>query len=247
MKIFLRKLHRWLGLLMALQILAWMGSGLYFALFPIETIRGEHLTAPEVHPGAGALAGLLPPDQAWLAVTQALPAGAELLGLTLVQRMDAVWYRFEGRSNGQEFTRLVHARDGTLAPPLDEPGVRALAERTLVVPGRIESVEWVTAAGPGDEIRGRNFPLWRVRYVEPESLALYFDPWSGDLLARRTTRWRIFDFLWMLHIMDFDTRDDFNTPLLQVAAGLGFVVGLSGLVFWLLTSRLFRRRRVPQS
>jgi len=67
------------------------------------------------------------------------------------------------------------------------------------------------------------------------------------LLARRTTRWRIFDFLWMLHIMDFDTRDDFNTPLLQIAAGLGFVVGLSGLVFWALTTRLFRRRRVNQA
>ena len=45
MKKWFRKIHRWLGVLMALQILAWMASGLYFALFPIETIRGEHLAA----------------------------------------------------------------------------------------------------------------------------------------------------------------------------------------------------------
>ena len=43
MKLFFRKVHRWLGLLMAVQIIAWMASGLYFAVFPIETIRGEHL------------------------------------------------------------------------------------------------------------------------------------------------------------------------------------------------------------
>lgn len=33
-------------------------------------------------------------------------------------------------------------------------------------------------------------------------------------------RWRVFDFLWMLHIIDFDSRDDFNHPLLQIASAL---------------------------
>jgi hypothetical protein len=47
----------------------------------------------------------------------------------------------------------------------------------------------------------------------------------------------------MLHIMDFDTRDNFNQPLLQVAAALGLVIALSGVVFWAMTTRLFRRRR----
>jgi hypothetical protein len=48
----------------------------------------------------------------------------------------------------------------------------------------------------------------------------------------------------MLHIMDFDTRDDFNHRLLQIAAALGLIIALSGLVFWAMTTRLFRRRRV---
>ena len=41
MRKFLRKAHRWLGLLMALQIIAWMASGLYFSIFPIEVIRDD--------------------------------------------------------------------------------------------------------------------------------------------------------------------------------------------------------------
>ena len=72
---------------------------------------------------------------------------------------------------------------------------------------------------------------------------MYLDPWTGDLLARRTDRWRIFDFLWMLHIMDFDTRDDFNHPLLQIAALLGLIVALGGFVLWALTTPVFRRLR----
>ena len=55
MKIFFRKLHRWLGLLMAAQIIAWMASGLYFSLFPIEHIRGEHLTRDWPAPTAESL------------------------------------------------------------------------------------------------------------------------------------------------------------------------------------------------
>jgi uncharacterized iron-regulated membrane protein len=96
---------------------------------------------------------------------------------------------------------------------------------------------------PGSEIRGRQLPVWKVAYSEPEALALYFDPWTGDLLARLTTRWRIFDFLWMLHIMDFENRDDFNSALLQGAALLGLLVALSGVIFWAMTSRVFRSRR----
>lgn len=243
MKPFFRKLHRWLGLLMALQITAWMASGLYFAIFPIETIRGEHLTEPEGPPQAGALAGLIPPAEAWSSATGDMAGPLTLSRLELVQRFGATWYRVAGLAGGEPFARLVDASDGRRLARLDEAAVRELAEAALAVPGRIESAELLHAAPPGSEIRGRQLPVWKIAYREPESLALYFDPWTGDLLARRTTRWRIFDFLWMLHIMDFETRDDFNSPLLQGAALLGLLVALSGVIFWAMTSRVFRSRR----
>jgi hypothetical protein len=41
--------------------------------------------------------------------------------------------------------------------------------------------------------------------------------------------------------MDFEARDDFNTPLLQIAAFLGLVIALSGLALWAVTTRLWRR------
>src|SRR5688572_14605340 len=39
------KVHKWLALLMAVQILFWFVSGLFFAVFPIEQVRSEHLIA----------------------------------------------------------------------------------------------------------------------------------------------------------------------------------------------------------
>lgn len=244
MKPFFRKLHRWLGLLMALQIIAWMASGLYFSLVPIEVIRGEHLTHGDEPLGAEDLAGVVTPEAALSTTVSKLPAPPDSVEIRLVNRNGEAWYRISGSSGDRSFRRMVHGRTGELRAALDQQAALARADQLLRRPGSGARAEWVEQAPPGSEIRGRDLPVWRVSYSEPESLRLYLDPWTGDLLARRTTRWRVFDFLWMLHIMDFDERDDFNTPLLQVAAVLGLVVAISGLLFWLMTSRLFRRRPV---
>ena len=244
MKPFLRKLHRWLGLLMALQILAWMGSGLYFSIFPIEVIRGEHLVRPAPSIEAADLTGLLSPGEAWQQAVAGLPPPHEYSNIRLVSRWDQVWYRVAGSASGESFRRLVHATDGTLATPLDAEAAERLAASMLVEPGVHSATNWVESVPVDSEIRGRPLPIWEVHFSQPESVSLYLDPWTGDLLAQRTTRWRVFDFLWMLHIMDFEARDDFNTILLQSAAALGLIVALSGVVFWAMTTRLWRRRRV---
>ena len=60
-------------------------------------------------------------------------------------------------------------------------------------------------------------------------------------MAVRTGAWRLKDFFWMLHTMDYRGRDDFNNPLLVTAGVAAVWVGLTGL--WLLV-RVFRRRDV---
>jgi hypothetical protein len=38
-------LHKWLALIIGVQILFWFASGLFFALYPIERVRSEHRIA----------------------------------------------------------------------------------------------------------------------------------------------------------------------------------------------------------
>jgi uncharacterized iron-regulated membrane protein len=248
MKAVLRKVHRWLGLLMAVQIVAWMASGLWFAIYPIETIRGEHLTRPPEELQAGSKARL-PGDLAAPAdLHPALDthfAGDWTLSSAQLQRWNgAVVWRVSGSSRGQPFVRLVAGDGSGVLPGLTAATAEQRALDWLVAPGAVRSVEWIEAVEPDAEIRGRTPPFWKVSFSEPESLNLYLDPWTGEILARRTARWRVFDFLWMLHIMDFETRDDFNHPLLQLAALLGLIIAVSGVVLWAVTTPAFRRRRV---
>ena len=242
MKKWFRKIHRWLGVLMALQIIAWMASGLYFAWFPIETIRGEHLVAEPDMLSATDLEAVIPVSDAWRAAQDSLGGPAEPGAVSLIRSRGQSWYRFAGSLGEGVYVRLVNAHSGEVMEFMDAGLARAVATASLLAPGTVSEVELVTEPRPGSEYRGRELPLWRVSYTEPESLNLYIDGWTGEVVARRTARWRIFDFLWMLHIMDFQDRDDFNTLLLQLAAALGLVLGITGLVYWLMTTRLFRKR-----
>ena len=37
------KWHKWLALMVGLQVIAWASSGLFMSVVPIEKVRGEHL------------------------------------------------------------------------------------------------------------------------------------------------------------------------------------------------------------
>ncbi|MGL0160473.1 hypothetical protein O6128_23755, partial [Salmonella enterica subsp. enterica] len=62
---------------------------------------------------------------------------------------------------------------------------------------------------------------------------------TGERLATRHTLWRAFDVMWMLHIMDYRTREDIGNPLLRIAAILGLLLTVAGLVLsaWALRGR----------
>lgn len=232
---------------MAIQIIAWMASGLYFSLVPITEIRGEHLTSRADLPLKSQLNEMVSPAQLASLLNQHFGEDWILSSLELINIDGQNLWRIQGEAAAESFTRLIAPDGRNFVPRLSGEEAKTRAMNWLKEPVAPVSSEWVETVSEDSEFRGRALPVWRVRFSEPESLSLYLDPWTGELLARRTDRWRIFDFLWMLHIMDFDGRDDFNHPLLQVAAALGLIIALSGVIFWAMTTRIFRRRRKPET
>jgi len=67
------------------------------------------------------------------------------------------------------------------------------------------------------------------RACDARHTTLYVSPQTGEVVARRNDLWRAFDFVWMLHIMDYDEREDFNHPLLIATAATALLFVLSGL------------------
>ena len=54
-------------------------------------------------------------------------------------------------------------------------------------------------------------PFGRCNFDDKPKTRLYLDADTAELRAVRTKLWRVYDFMWMLHIMDYKTRDNFNS------------------------------------
>ncbi|HYI64579.1 MAG TPA: PepSY domain-containing protein [Allosphingosinicella sp.] len=225
--------HKWLALLMAIQILFWFVSGLFFAVFPIERVRSEHQIAKHAPVPVrleDAAAGL---QRLAAAGTQ---PGEKVELRTILGRPVALV------TGGEARPRLYDLGNGRLLSPVPAPLAVAIAEADHAGDLRASSVERVTEEFP--EYRGA-LPAWRVRFDDGANRSLYVAADTGTVTARRSTLWRAFDFLWGLHIMDFRNHEDFNTPLLIIATALALVMIVAGII--LFPSRLgynaWRRRR----
>lgn len=222
----IRQLHRWLGLIVAAQMLAWVAGGLLMSLLHLEAVRGADLAAPTPAMGEAQLSGLLAPSD--LALDQTQPIRSVDLALLIDQPV----YRVRHAKSAQ----LFDARSGQQLSPLSSERARAIAEADFLPEAAVLAVDAVTEAQPGVEFRGRALPLWRVRFDDKRNTALYVSAQTGEVVARRNDLWRVFDFVWMLHIMDYSERDRINNPLLNVLAATTLLFVLSGLLM-LVSSR----------
>jgi len=227
------KVHKWLALVMAIQIVFWFVSGLFFAVVPIERVRSEHMVA-EAQASPIALADAAAGLQR-VASAGALP-GERIELRTVMGRSMAIVAAAPGRP------RLYDLRSGRQLSPIPAILAVAIAERDHIGEDRAAGVELVTTASP--EYRGA-LPAWRVDFEGENAASFYVAADTGSVAARRSTLWRVYDFLWSLHIMDFKNHEDFNTPLLIVATALALIMIVTGII--LFPSRLgynaWRRRR----
>lgn len=227
------KVHKWLALLMAIQILFWFVSGLFFAVFPIERVRSEHAVA-EAAPVPISLAEAGQGLQR-IAAQGAQPGDKIELRAMLGRPVALV-------SGGEALPRLYSLATGRQISPIPGPLAVRIAERDHAGEVRASRVERVTEEST--EYRGA-LPAWRIDFDDGANRSLYVAADTGAVAARRSTLWRTFDFLWSLHIMDFKNHEDFNTPLLIVSTALALIVIVTGIVMF--PSRLgynsWRRRR----
>lgn len=226
-------IHKWLALLMAVQILFWFASGLFFAVVPIEEVRSEHMKAA-APPAPIAIAEAA----AGLARIAGEAPGERIELRTVLGRPVALVSPREGRP------RLYDLADGRLISPIPAALAASVAEEDHAGDERAVRVDRVTEEST--EYRGA-LPAWRVDFADGAERSIYVGEDTGAVTARRSKLWRVYDFLWSLHIMDFAGHQDFNHPLLVAATALGLAVIVTGMVLFPvrlgLTAWLRRRGR----
>ena len=90
------------------------------------------------------------------------------------------------------------------------------------------------AGNPPLDLR-KPVPVWQATLAD--GAHIYINRDSGEIEAVRTRWWRIYDFVWGIHIMDLQTREDAHNPFTIAFGSLSLLGALLGLVL------LFRRRK----
>lgn len=208
--------HKWLALLVGIQIVFWVVSGLFFTLFPIQQIRSENLIRPA---------------QAQTIDTATLASLASLRGN---QNALPTKVTIESRPIGQvvvaEFRDqspiLFDANTLQRLSPFNAEQASAVARAHVTLVSEPTDVTLVTAESA--EYRGA-LPAWRVQFPDG-GLSVYVAQNTGAVTARRSDLWRIYDTLWALHIMDWENHEDFNHPLIIIVTLITLLSVIAGIV-----------------
>lgn len=225
--------HRWLGYLVALQVLAWIAGGLLFSWLPFEAWvkGGDVLVKPrQVWPTNWAqTVGPLPTDK------------GELLGLQSVAT--AVGPALKLRYAKGE---LLLSAAGGVSPAPDAGRIADFARLLYKGSGRsVEVIRLHEAPRRLGLVRelGERRDVWMVRFDDAFKSRLYFDGASGEFLTVRNEAWVIYDFFWRLHLMDYRGGEDFNNNLLRAASAAAILLTCTGLALSAIALRRTWRRR----
>ena len=221
----LRRWHIWLGWIIGIPFLIWTVSGLVMVARPIEAVRGEDLLGE----APGLASGLAPV--------------APSIGPRPVSTL-----KLEQRANGPRWivtyadgeSRLADAVTGRLLPPLTAADAVQAVEARYAGTAKVGGVDRISGDNPPIDFR-RPVHAWRVSMSD--GTRFYVHAATGEILAKRTGWWRIYDFMWGLHIMDLETREDAHNPLL-----IGFaLVSLVTIILAIALLPMTIRRRAKKS
>lgn len=224
------RIHKWLALVIGAQLLIWFASGMLMSFLPIEKVRGDHLVNRNRQ--------------------QPIPHDVRLIEPTLLkvaakQPVDSVTYRMlDGQPVAEAAVqgrmRLFDAVNGRALPSVDANTAIRVARSAWIGP-RIPAAKASIVREESPEYRG-SLPAWRVAFTDVDATSVFVAADTGRIGGVRTGTWRLYDFFWGLHIMDWRNHEDFNTPWLLAFAIGGLVLGLAGTVLLIMRWPIQRRR-----
>jgi uncharacterized iron-regulated membrane protein len=215
--LFLRKLHKWLGLVIALQLVLWAASGVIFAWLDPNTVRAVD-SVRAIEPAVLASTSVKTEPASWLSDY----TSQDLYDVRAIALADRWVWRIELRDR----VELRDVEDGARVN-LDQDWLRRLALERYAGGGRLVAVTLQTKP---DIASRSSSAVWQAQFDDAQRTALYFAADDGHFIAARTATWRVYDVFWMLHTMDYVGRDNFNNPLIIAIGMAALWLSISGVV-----------------
>ncbi|MFX1705708.1 hypothetical protein PV783_17200 [Chitinophaga sp. CC14] len=245
---YIRKSHRYLGLILGIQFLLWTVGGLYFSWSNMDEVHGDFQKKPE---------SLLSASLQLISPTVALDNVHKTVGidsmssLQLIQILGKPYYQIRSMQavskgiahehSGHQQVYLIDATTGQIRPALSQQEAVDVAKMRFNGNPKVSSVEYLTATNGHHEYRESALPAYAITFEHPTATTVYVATELGTVQKFRNNKWRIFDFLWMLHTMDYQSRDNIGNILLRAFSIFGLVTVMSGFMLYAVSARWLKR------
>ncbi|MCH2535356.1 MAG: PepSY domain-containing protein [Bdellovibrionales bacterium] len=208
----------------------WTTTGLFMSFVPIEKVRSEHLVKKSEPMILKSFSSYLPIEKIVQKTSLHSPVEVKLVGL-----LQNYVYVIKQK----EKTDLFDAFTGEQISPISKDLAIEIAISHFMETAEIKNVGLVST--PITEYKGK-LPVWKIDFNNDENTTFYISSESGELLGRRSSLWRIYDFMWMFHIMDYKERENFSHWWLILSAFLAVFMSVSGvwLIFYSFRKRDFK-------
>ena len=216
--------HKWLSLIVGLQLLVWLGTGLYFNLMDHSKASGNEFRVHSHHEGNVAEFNLIPVSE----INSGSPLEARLIWI-----LHHPYYHFifdKGQHSYQKrHSKLFDAVTGKQFN-LSQEQVLTLAQNSYSGSGRLKTP--VHTQPPfSDHVRQQN-PMWQVVVEDENNTTIYLDSITGQILRHANDDFRLKDLMMKLHFMDYGNTGGFNHWLVISFAVATLLLSITGIT-WL--------------
>jgi hypothetical protein len=233
------QIHKWIALIVGVQVLGWVLGGLIMTAIPIEKVHGDqHAATPVLAPiDLKKLVSL----EKQLTLADQTDVGSATLKNT---PRGPIWVlKSAAGSEG-----WWNAYTGENIDEIKAPEARRYAMMAYKGAGKLTGVDYEEVAPKEAQVSG---PLWRASFADAEHTRLYLDAFTGEVISRRSSLWGLYEFFYQIHIMNFGATRTYNHPVIVIATAATLFVVVTGFVLlWIRVSkdlqRLFKRRRTPE-
>jgi len=208
-----KRLHKWMALLIGIQLILWLVSGIVFSFIDHRAVNGAFIYKNN-QPAE------ITESENFSEVLQIYPNALEVSQIFLLNRpvFKVVLEK--------QILVLESESKNTIA--IDEQLINEMAQKNYTGSGQIKQINLIESKT--DENRAFSLPSWQVIFDDEFGSHIYFSTKTGEYQGIRTDSWRVFDFFMMLHFMDYGQRGDFNHALIVVAALIMLFFSFSGIL-----------------
>lgn len=217
--------HKWLSLIVGLQLLVWLGTGLYFNLMDHGKASGNEFRTHTHHQGNVADFTLIPVSK--------IQSGSPL-EVKLIWFSHQPYYHFifdKGQHSYQKRDSLLFDAVTGKQINLSQKQILTLAQSSYSGTGQLASAV-LTQPPFADHVRQQN-PMWVVAVEDENNTTIYLDSITGQILGHANDDSRLKDLMMTLHFMDYANSGGFNHWWIIAFAFATLFLSITGIT-WLI-------------